>query len=146
MAPAGDPLAPSRTVISAVSAFPFDTPLGPVPLPSWVLLIVLGRELVMTIFRQVAAHRGVIISAIGPAKWKTGFQWTWVGCAFFWFGAATLAQGRGWSGGAWQAFAWFNGITGTVSMIGAVALTLYSFALYIRDFGGVFTGRSRNVG
>ena len=34
----------------------------------------------MTLFRQVAARRGVVIAAIGPAKWKTAFQSIWVGC------------------------------------------------------------------
>ena len=33
----------------------------------------------MTVFRQAAARRGVVIAAIGPAKWKTGFQFVWVG-------------------------------------------------------------------
>ena len=48
----------------------------------------------MTVFRQLAARRGVVIAAIGPAKWKTGFQSTWVGSAYFWFFAATLAAAR----------------------------------------------------
>ncbi|HET7457373.1 MAG TPA: CDP-alcohol phosphatidyltransferase family protein, partial [Gemmatimonadaceae bacterium] len=63
------------------AAYPFLTPLAPIGFPLWMLLVVLGRELFMTVFRSAAARRGVIISAIGPAKWKTGFQSTWVGCA-----------------------------------------------------------------
>ena len=43
------------------------------------LAIVLGRELFMTVFRQFAARRGVVIAAIGPAKWKTGLQLVWIG-------------------------------------------------------------------
>ena len=31
-----------------------------------------GAKLFMTVFRQAAARRGVVIAAIGPAKWKTG--------------------------------------------------------------------------
>ncbi|HET7584103.1 MAG TPA: CDP-alcohol phosphatidyltransferase family protein [Gemmatimonadaceae bacterium] len=116
--------------------FPFATPFGAVGLPLWVLVVVLGRELFMTIFRQMAARRGVIISAIGPAKWKTGFQWTWVGSAFFWFAAGTAAIHYGWSGVWWRAFAWFNGIVGVVTMIAAVLLTLYSLALYMRRYAG----------
>jgi hypothetical protein len=92
----------------------------------------------MTVFRQAAARRGVVISAIGPAKWKTGFQCTWVGSAYFWFFAATLASARGWSGGAWQAFAYFNGIVGTITMIAAVILTVYSLALYLTRYTKVF--------
>src|SRR3954454_16342018 len=32
--------------------FPFETPLGRVGLPLWIVAVVLGRELFMTIFRQ----------------------------------------------------------------------------------------------
>ena len=111
------------------------TPFGIVGLPLWVVLIVLGREAVMTIFRQWAARRGVIISAIGPAKWKTGFQSTWAGAVFFWFGAAAAAVEYQWTTDAWRSFAMFNGIVGVVTMTGAVALTLYSLGLYVKRYG-----------
>ena len=117
---------------------PFVTPLGLVTLPWWVVLVVLGREALMTAFRQLAARRGVVIAAIGPAKWKTGFQATWVGAAYFWFFAASLAEGRSWVGDAWwRAFALFNGVVGTVTMVVAVVLTVYSLWLYARRYGGV---------
>jgi CDP-diacylglycerol---glycerol-3-phosphate 3-phosphatidyltransferase len=118
----------------------FVTPLGSEGMPLWVLLVVLGRELVMTMFRQVAAGRGVIIAAIGPAKWKTGFQATWVGAAYFWFAAKEAAFHYAWSGGAWRAFALFNGLVGVVTMYVAVMLTLYSLWLYVRRYGHVFVG------
>jgi CDP-diacylglycerol---glycerol-3-phosphate 3-phosphatidyltransferase len=138
MAPVGDPFAPSRSDSADATLFPFQTPFGPVGLPWWVVAVVIGREVFMTVFRQAAARRGVVISAIGPAKWKTGFQCTWVGSAYFWFFAATLASARGWSGGAWQAFAYFNGIVGTITMIAAVVLTVYSLALYLTRYTKVF--------
>jgi CDP-diacylglycerol---glycerol-3-phosphate 3-phosphatidyltransferase len=125
----------------AESVFPFHTPVGEIPLTWWVLAIVLGREAFMTLFRQAAARRGVVIAAIGPAKWKTAFQWIWVGAAYFWFFAATLAARRQWNGlTAWSAFANFNGVVGVLAMIGAIALTIYSLALYLRSYGRVFTG------
>ena len=120
------------------AAFPFLTPWGPVGLPWWILAIVLGRELFMTVFRQAAARRGIVIGAIGPAKVKTGFQWTWVGIAFFWFGAATLAAERGWTSSAWRIFAYFNGLAGVVTMTVAVGLTLWSMLLYVRRYGAVW--------
>ena len=125
------------------AAFAFVTPLGRVGLPWWIAAVVVGREAFMTAFRQLAARRGVVISAIGPAKWKTGFQSTWVGAAYFWFFAATLAERQGWTAddGAWIAFAWFNGIVGVVTMTAAVAMTIYSMWLYIQRFGGVFRAR-----
>jgi CDP-diacylglycerol--glycerol-3-phosphate 3-phosphatidyltransferase len=120
-------------------AYKFVTPLGEVGLSWWIVAIVSGREIIMTVFRQFAARKGVVISAIGPAKWKTGFQCTWVGSAFFWFFAATVAAQRNWSSDAWHAFANFNGIVGVVTMIGALFLTLYSLWLYMRRYGYVLT-------
>lgn len=118
------------------SPFLFLTPLGEVAFPLWMLLVVLGRELFMTVFRQIAARRGLIIAAIGPAKWKTTFQSIWVGAAYFWFFVHTLAVQYGWlEAGPFRAFAWFNGFVGVTSMIGAVALTLWSLWLYLKRYG-----------
>lgn len=122
------------------NVMPFRTPFGDVALAWWIVAIVLGRELFMTIFRQAAARRGVVISAIGPAKWKTGLQWVWVGAAYFWFFAATVAARRGWETQAWTSFAYFNGFVGIGAMAGAIALTIYSLVLYLRTYGRVFTG------
>ncbi|MFN8581519.1 MAG: hypothetical protein U0163_11155 [Gemmatimonadaceae bacterium] len=94
----------------------------------------------MTAFRQYAARRGIIIAAIGPAKWKTTFQSIWVGAAFFWFFASSAAVEHRWTTGAWRAFAMFNGVVGTLSMVGAVVLTLYSLVLYLQKYGWVLWG------
>jgi CDP-diacylglycerol--glycerol-3-phosphate 3-phosphatidyltransferase len=120
--------------------FPFRTPFGDVPLTWWVLAIVLGRELFMTLFRQLAARRGVIISAIGPAKWKTALQLVWIGAAYCWFWAATVAANRNWDTPLWNAFANFNGLAGVTLMTCSVALTLYSLMLYLQRYGRLFTG------
>lgn len=119
-------------------SLPFVTPWGDVSLPWWIIVIVLGRELAMTIFRQAAARRGLVIAAIGPAKLKTGFQLVWQGTAYFWFVVATMALNRAWSGSVWRDFAFFVGIVGTVMMSVAVLLTLYSLWLYVSRYGRVF--------
>jgi hypothetical protein len=122
----------------ARSGLSFVTPFGRVGLPTWIMVVVLGREAFMALFRQAAARRGVVIGAIGPAKWKTGMQLVWQGSAYFWFFAATLAAARGWDGvPAWLAFAYFNGLVGVATMAVAVALTVYSLGLYLRRYGGV---------
>jgi CDP-diacylglycerol---glycerol-3-phosphate 3-phosphatidyltransferase len=113
-------------------------------LPLWVVLVVLGREAFMTGFRELAKRRGVVISAIGPAKWKTTLQLIWIGAAYCWFFAATLAREKGWQGGWWSAFAYFNGAVVALSMVGAVALTLWSLGLYMQRYGSVFTAPSRS--
>jgi phosphatidylglycerophosphate synthase len=86
----------------------------------------------------MAANRGVVIAAIGSAKWKTGFQMVWVGAAFFWFWAATAAAEHHVASPLWIDFSYFNGIVGVGCMIGAVGLTLYSLMLYIQRYGGLF--------
>jgi CDP-diacylglycerol--glycerol-3-phosphate 3-phosphatidyltransferase len=138
MAPRSDPFIPTRAESIDAGRLPFQTPFGPVGLPWWVVAIVIGREIFMTVFRQAAARRGVVISAIGPAKWKTGFQSVWVGSAYFWFFAASLAASHAWNNAAWRAFAYFNGIVGTITMVTSVVLTVYSLVLYLRRYAGVF--------
>ena len=136
MAPPDDPFVPTRAESIDAGRLQFQTPWGSLGLPWWIAAIVIGREIFMTVFRQAAARRGVVISAIGPAKWKTGFQSVWVGSAYFWFFASTLARTAGWSSAPWRAFAYFNGIVGAVTMIAAVFLTLYSLALYLKRYSG----------
>ena len=140
-----DPLADKALLVGTfvpmyllAKTFPFVTPIGLVGLSAWIVTVVIGRELFMTLFRQAAKRRGVVIAAIGPAKWKTGFQLIWQGSAYFWFFAATLAAERGWTNEAWRGFALFNGTVGTLMMVAAVVLTIYSLALYLRSFGNVF--------
>jgi CDP-diacylglycerol---glycerol-3-phosphate 3-phosphatidyltransferase len=120
-------------------SLPFITPWGDVTLPWWIVLIVLGRELAMTIFRQAAARRGVVIAAIGPAKVKTGFQLVWQGGAYLWFAVATAALRHQWQGALWRGTALFIGTAGTILMTIAVLLTLYSLWLYVSRYGRVFT-------
>jgi CDP-diacylglycerol--glycerol-3-phosphate 3-phosphatidyltransferase len=141
-----DPLADKLLLIGTLvpmywlarTEFPFTTPWDEVGLPLWIVLVVLGREAFMAVFRQAAARRGVVIGAIGPAKWKTGMQLVWQGAAYFWFFAATLAANEGWSDQAlWRTFAHFNGIVGVATMAIAFVLTVYSLWLYVRRYGGL---------
>ena len=141
-----DPLADKLLLIGTMvpmywlarTEFPFITPWGRAGLPLWVVLVILGREAFMAFFRQAAARNGVVIAAIGPAKWKTGMQLVWQGAAYFWFFAATFVAWQGWEGEPlWRAFALFNGIVGVATMIVALVLTVYSLWLYLRRYGGV---------
>jgi CDP-diacylglycerol--glycerol-3-phosphate 3-phosphatidyltransferase len=141
-----DPLADKLLLVATLipmyllaPRLPFLTPVGSIGLPLWIIVVVLGREVFMTFFRQAAARRGIVIAAIGPAKWKTALQLFWEGCAFCWFFAATLAAARAWDGSAWHGFALFNGTVGALAMAIAVALTVYSLAVYMRNFGNVFS-------
>jgi phosphatidylglycerophosphate synthase len=113
-------------------------------LPLWVVVVVLGREAFMTVFREIAKRKGVVISSIGPAKWKTTFQSLWIGAAYCWFFTATLARERGWGGNWWSAFAYFNGAVVALSMFAAVALTLWSLGLYVQRYGSLIAAPTRS--
>ena len=128
--------------INAASAFqfPFVTWFGTFSLPWWVVAVVLGRELFMTVFRQLAQGKGVVIAANYPAKVKTVTQYFWVGTAYFWFCLETLSARDGWAGKAvWDICRPFIGAIGAVAMFAAVGLTIASFAIYIRRYGALFT-------
>jgi CDP-diacylglycerol--glycerol-3-phosphate 3-phosphatidyltransferase len=118
--------------------FEFITPFGDYDLPWWVVAIILGREVTMTWFRQYAARRGVVISATWPAKFKTVIQLIWSGAAYFWFWIATLISEGHLTGMAAKGLGWFAGITGAISMLLAIALTLYSLFMYMRDYAYLF--------
>lgn len=145
MQPARDTAAATSGAVTAhlaLNAMPFLTPWGDVGLPWWIVVIVLGRELLMTVFRQFAARRGVVIAAIGPAKWKTAFQLIWQGAAYFWFFAATLSLRLGWNGPLWRGIAFIVGIIGAATMSVAVVLTVYSLWLYLARYGRLFVASS----
>lgn len=141
--PRGDALAAIIPWTHAeASDFPFESVLGTVNFPWWVLAIILGREAFMTVFRQIAQRRGTVIAAIGPAKWKAGFQFTWIGAAYAWIAARTLADQRAWSDTtAWTLAEQFLGLVGTVTMAVATVLTVWSLALYISRYGHLLIGR-----
>jgi phosphatidylglycerophosphate synthase len=75
------------------------------------------------------------IAAIWPAKWKTGIQLVWSGAAYFWFWLATLMLEHGWTGPVSRTIGMILGSIGALAMLVAIALTLYSLFIYMRDYG-----------
>ena len=67
-------------------------------MPLWVMVVVLGRELLVTLFRSYAARHGIVISAGKSGKFKTLVQNCFVGGSLFWFPILVSATERGWSG------------------------------------------------
>jgi len=108
-----------------------------VPFPWWVALVVLARELAMTVMRQLAARRGVVIAASGLGKLKTTFQLIWIGAAYFWFFVATVDAADTRDTKGWDFFSNATGVVGALAMTASVVLTLWSLVLYLRRFGGV---------
>ena len=143
MSPADDSLHRWFSGIGAVRAvlshYPFVISFGGadlrVPLPWWVVMVVLGRELAMTLLRQVAHRRGTVIAAIFAAKLKTAFQLIWIGAAYFWFFVATVDRLDVRDRAGWDYIANFTGMVGALAMVISVALTLYSMVIYVSRYG-----------
>jgi phosphatidylglycerophosphate synthase len=110
-----------------------------VPLPWWVILVVLGREIAMTVLRQMARRRGTVIAAIFAAKLKTTFQLIWIGAAYFWFFVATVDRLDVRDRAGWDFLANMAGTVGSLAMVASVGLTLYSMAVYLVRHRTVWT-------
>lgn len=64
-----DPLADK---LIAMAALVMMTRLGRIP--AWVVITLLGRELIVSGLRQIAASEGMVIAAGQEGKWKTSLQ------------------------------------------------------------------------
>ena len=105
-------------------------------LPLWIVLVVLGREALMTVFRQYAARRGVdhLGHRSGEVEDRLPVDLGRRGVLLVLRRRRRrgASAGRRTRGGTSRMF---NGIVGIVAMVGAVALTLYSLWLYVRRYG-----------
>jgi CDP-diacylglycerol--glycerol-3-phosphate 3-phosphatidyltransferase len=121
-------------------------PIGPLPwwgpLPLWVVLVIFGRELFVTLFRSWAAGRGVVISAGKSGKFKALLQNFFVGGLLLWYPLHMLSLENGWEGGFWSFWTVLHGTWIVVTLAVAVVLTLYSLVDYLwsyRNLVGVRT-------
>lgn len=107
------------------------------PLPLWVVLVIFGRELFITVFRSYAARRGVVIAAGTAGKRKALFQNLFIGGALLWFPLVRVANDAGWAGPVWEVASfviqWFVAVT----LVVAVALTVYSLIDYLWSYRSV---------
>lgn len=65
-----DPLADKFLVISALISFLFLDPL----IPLWMVLIIIARDVLITLMRYLAIEKGTILRTSGIGKIKTTFQ------------------------------------------------------------------------
>lgn len=100
-------------------------------LPMWVLVVIFGREVAVTLFRSWAARRGSVISAGPSGKIKAFVQNIFIGSLLLWYGLLRLAIERGWDGvSLWRAWAHFHGAVVALTLTAAVILTVYSMGVY----------------
>jgi CDP-diacylglycerol--glycerol-3-phosphate 3-phosphatidyltransferase len=64
-----DPLADKLLVCSAMIAL-----VSLERIPSWIVIVIISREFIVSGFRTLAADKGVVIAAGSWGKWKTAVQ------------------------------------------------------------------------
>lgn len=102
------------------------------PLPLWVLLVVFGRELFVTLFREWAKRKGRVIGAGRSGKYKTLFQSLFVGGILLWYPLQQLSAQRGWfDTGGWLAWSTIHRAWVGLTLAGAIFLTIYSMLDYL---------------
>ncbi|MBA4158864.1 MAG: CDP-diacylglycerol--glycerol-3-phosphate 3-phosphatidyltransferase [Gemmatimonadetes bacterium] len=107
-------------------------------LPLWVLVVIFGREIFITLFRSYAARRGVVIPA-GPAgKYKALAQNIFVGAAILWFALQSAARTRGWDSAFWHGLESFHWGFAVVTLTIALVLTVYSMLVYLWNYRAIY--------
>lgn len=145
-----DPVADKLLLASTFIPFYFITrrpeDVGAIPwwgvMPVWVLAVIFGRELFMTVFRGYAARRGVVIAAGKSGKYKALMQNFFIGGLLFWYAVTSTASARGWSGGAWSAWEHFNSAWVGIMLAVAVGLTVFSMGDYLWRYRALVRGHA----
>ena len=113
------------------------------PLPLWVLIVIFGRELFITLFRQWAQRRGVVIAAGKSGKNKALFQSLFMAALLLWYPLLLTARERGWlDSGAWAGLAWVLGVFIAATLVIALVLTVYSMIDYLWSYSSLVGVRS----
>ena len=104
-------------------------------LPVWVLVVIFGREILITVIRSIAARRGRVIAAAKAGKYKAVVQNIFAGAALFWYALQSAAAANGWTGTFWEL--WQGLLHGPViglSLLVAIVLTVYSMLVYLNNW------------
>jgi CDP-diacylglycerol--glycerol-3-phosphate 3-phosphatidyltransferase len=103
-------------------------------LPIWVLVVIFGRELAITVFRSYAARRGQVIAAGPSGKYKAFIQNLFVGGALLWYPVLSIASARAWDGPVWSTWVEFHGAWIGIMLLVALVLTVYSMLDYLWSY------------
>lgn len=110
-------------------------------IPLWALVVLLGREVLITFLRFIAAGKGQIVAARSIGKRKAVVQNVFTGAAILWVGFLTPGF-RPPDVRVWQWFSGFHGWFVTVSLMAALILTVVSAVLYVGMFSRILAGRN----
>jgi CDP-diacylglycerol---glycerol-3-phosphate 3-phosphatidyltransferase len=112
-------------------------------LPLWIVLVIFGREILITLIRSIAARRGLVIAAGSSGKLKAVFQNIFIGTAIAWLAINSVALNHGWYGTRnWVYWTYFHGFVFLASLAVAVFLTVYSLVVYLWQWRRLMTTRS----
>lgn len=112
-------------------------------LPLWVAILLVGREVLMTVFRIEARRHGVVIPAGREGKLKVIFQDIFIGATIAWFAWKDLLVEMRWTGGLRDFWDRFHGAVVAVTLGVAVVLTAYSLAAYLYRYRALFKAAER---
>jgi CDP-diacylglycerol---glycerol-3-phosphate 3-phosphatidyltransferase len=111
-------------------------------LPLWIVLVIFGRELFITLFRGYAARRGVVIAAGQSGKYKALVQSIFVGAGILWYALQSAAHQYGWEGEAFRVWMQVHFGIAVVTLVLAVILTLYSMAVYLWSYRALYSAEA----
>jgi len=112
------------------------------PMPVWVLVVIFGRELFITVFRSYAASRGVVIAAGKAGKRKALLQSLFVGGLLLWYPLRMMAEGRGWDSALWTFWRGLHTSWVGITLGLAIVMTVYSMLDYLWSYRSVMGIRS----
>jgi CDP-diacylglycerol--glycerol-3-phosphate 3-phosphatidyltransferase len=115
-------------------------------LPLWIVILLVGREFLMTVFRFQARRRGVIIPAAGAGKLKAVFQNIFIGATIAWFAFKDAIKPMRWTGRYRDLWDQFHGRFVAVTLAVAVVLTAYSLGVYLYRYRALLRSSGSHAG
>jgi CDP-diacylglycerol--glycerol-3-phosphate 3-phosphatidyltransferase len=100
-------------------------------LPLWIVLVIFGREALVTALRWWLARKGVVLPAGKEGKLKAVFQNIFIGATLFWLALRTAGERLGWNSMFWDFWMGFHGFILLTTMCIAVCLTVFSMFAYL---------------
>jgi phosphatidylglycerophosphate synthase len=121
---------------------PLAGPLLVGPLPLWVLTVILGREVLVTLFRIWAVRQDVVIAAGTSGKYKAFLQNLFSGGLLLWYPLQEFATARGFDNLPYRAFVQLHSAWIGVTLALALILTVYSMVDYLWTYRALFGFRN----
>ena len=106
-------------------------------LPMWVLIVILGRELLVTLFRQWAFRQDVVMAAGTSGKYKAFLQNLFSGGLLLWYPLQEIAAAREPVNLPYRAFVQVHSAWIGVTLAFALILTIYSMVDYLWTYRGL---------